>query len=113
MSKSFEYEQEFNEDGKTIHCERCGSDYGEGDFPYCKGDPKGHGSMHGFDEAFEPYVDIQLLERKDPRCNSVNALGIPGVMINSRSERRALMKEKDLQYGTQKFESRGKKLYFT
>jgi hypothetical protein len=68
--------------------------------------------MHGFDEAFTPYCDVQLLDRKDPRVDSVNELGMPGVMINSRSERRRIMREKELQYGTQKFDSRGKTLYF-
>lgn len=102
--------QEYVEDG--VYCDKCKSVYGHGDFPFCKGNPSDHGKMHGFDDAFEPYVDIQILDRKDPRVNSVNKLGIPGVMINSRSERRQLMKELGLQYGTQKFDTkRGKVIY--
>jgi hypothetical protein len=104
------YKQEYVEGG--IKCENCGSVYREGDFPFCRGNPSDHGPMHGFDDPFEPYVDIQLLDRKDPRVTSVNELGIPGVPIRSRSERRAMMKELGLQYGTQKFdEKRGKVLY--
>lgn len=110
--KTFElYDQEYVDD-KTVKCERCGSTYKEGDFPFCKGIPENHGPMHGFDDAFEPYVDVQLLDRKDPRCDSVNELGMRGVMINSRSERRKIMEEQGLQFGTQKFEDRGKRLTF-
>jgi len=98
--------------GKWSHCEKCCATVGIGAFPFCKGDPDDHGPMTGFDDAFEPYVDVQLLDRKDPRCTSTNELGIRGVPIGSRSERRSLMKEKDLQYGTQKFdEKRGKVIY--
>jgi hypothetical protein len=112
MSEWQTYEQEYKDD-KTLHCEKCGTDYREGDYPFCKGKPSGHGVMYGFDDAFEPYVDTQILNNKDPRCTSVNELGLRGVMINSRSERRELMREKGLQFGSQKFEERGKKLYFT
>ena len=94
-------------------CERCGYEIQIGDFPFCKGRKEDHGPMHGFDDAFEPYVDTQILSRDDPRVNDRNELGIPGIRIGSRSERRNLMKEQGLQYGTQKFEERGKKLYFT
>jgi hypothetical protein len=103
--------QEYDENG-DVKCEKCGGTYKEGDFPFCKGSPSDHAPPSGFDEAFTPYVDIQLLSRGDSRVDSVNALGIPGVQINSRSERRQLMKELGLQYGTQKFdEKRGKVLY--
>lgn len=111
MGKSFEYEQEYVDD-KTIHCEKCGSNYTAGQFPFCKGIAANHGQMHGFDDAFEPYVDTQLLDRKDPRCDSVDSRGVRGVFISSRSERRELMKSLGLQFGSQKFEDRGKKLYF-
>lgn len=98
---------------ELVKCEKCGGEYGIGDFPFCRGNVQDHGQMQGFDDAFEPYVDTQILDRSDPRCTSVNHLGMRGVMINSRSERRQLMKSLDLQYGSQKFEERGKKLYFT
>jgi len=102
--------QEYVEDG--IKCEKCGGVFGKGSFPFCKGNPEDHGPMHGFDDSFTPYVDIQLLPKNDPRCTSVNELGIRGVPIGSRSERRAIMREQGLQYGTQKFdEKRGKVLY--
>ena len=97
---------------QTYTCEKCGGEVKIGDFPFCRGNKEDHGPMHGFDDAFTPYVDIQLLPRTDPRCTSVNELGIRGVPINSRSERRAFMKELGLQYGTQKFDDkRGKVLY--
>lgn len=96
-------EEQYYKDDKTIHCEKCGGDYYEGDYPFCKGNPKDHGPMSGFDEPFEPYVDVQLLDRKDPRCDGVNEMGMRGVTIHSRSERREWMKKLGLQYGTQKF----------
>lgn len=99
-------------DKKQHHCKKCCATIREGSFPFCKGNPNDHGQMCGFDDAFEQYVDCQILTNKDPRCTSTDALGRRGVLINSRSERRALMKEQGLQYGTQKFESRGEKLYF-
>jgi hypothetical protein len=106
-----EYKQEYNDDGKSIHCDVCGGDYREGQFPFCKGVAANHGTMYGFDDAFEPYVDTQLLDRKDPRCDSVDQRGVRGVFIDSRSKRREIMKEQGLQYGSQKFDTRGK-LYF-
>jgi hypothetical protein len=105
-------EEQYYKDDKTIHCEKCGSDYFEGDFPFCKGRPEDHGKPRGFDDPFEPYVDVQLLDRQDPRCTSTNELGMRGVFIGSRSERRSLMREKEVQFGSQKFERRGEKLYF-
>jgi hypothetical protein len=99
-----DYKQEDVEGG--VFCEKCGSVYGKGGFPFCKGYPESHGKMHGFDEAFEPYVDVQLLDRKDPRCTAVNEQGVRGVPISSRSERRQIMKEQGLQFGTQKFDER-------
>ncbi len=104
-------EQSYTEDG-GIKCEKCGGTFYAGDFPFCKGDKSAHGPMHGFDDAFLPYTDIQLLSKTDPRCTSVNEFGQRGVLIGSRSERRALMKELGLQYGTQKYdEKRGKVRY--
>jgi len=105
-------EQKYSDDGKTLHCEKCGGDFDTGGFPFCNGRVEDHGRGAGFDDAFTPYVDVQLLDKKDPRCTSVNELGIRGVPIGSRSERRGLMKELGLQYGSQKFEDRGKKRYF-
>lgn len=97
---------------ETVKCEKCGGEYTIGAFPFCKGRQEDHGVMSGFDEPFEPYVDTQILDKKDPRCTGVNELGFKGIPINSRSERRALMKEKGLQYGTQKFARPGKALFF-
>lgn len=104
--------QHYTPDGKTVHCDKCGGDYVEGDFPFCKGRVEDHGRGDGFDAPFEPYVDIQLLPRTDPRCTDANELGIRGVPIRSRSDRRALMRELGLQFGTQKFEDRGKRKFF-
>lgn len=97
---------------ELVRCEKCGGEYGIGSFPFCRGNVQDHGQMSGFDDPFEPYTDTQILDRKDPRCDSVDQRGVRGVFIGSRSERRRLMKEQGLQYGSQKFEERGKKLYF-
>jgi hypothetical protein len=93
-------------------CERCGHVFHVGSYPYCKGYKDSHGKMGGHHDAFEPYVDIQLLDHKDPRCTSTNELGIRGVPITSRSQRLAIMKQQGLQFGTQQFdEKRGKVSY--
>ncbi len=94
---------------ERVKCEKCGAIYGIGDFPFCRGRKEDHGPMSGFDEAFEPYIDTQLLDRKDSRCDAVDERGVRGKYIGSRSERRNLMKMLGLQYGTQKFEQRGRK----
>jgi len=89
-------------------CDECGMIYTIGEWFRCP-----HGCVSRFGEdPFDSYVDIQILDRKDPRIDAKNELGIPGVLITSRSQRRQLMKEKALQYGTQKFEDRGKRKYF-
>ena len=90
-------------------CEDCGGEIVVGDWPICNGDPGKHVRVElNFHIGFEPYVDTQLLPREDPRCTSVNELGIRGVPIGSRSERNAIMKEQGLQFGTQKFDVRGR-----
>lgn len=90
-------------------CEECGGKFNIGDWPFCHGDPSKHVKVEpNFHVGFEPYVDTQLLPHKDPRCTSTNELGIRGVPINSRSERQQIMKEQGLQFGTQKFEERGR-----
>lgn len=98
----------------TVKCDECGSDIRIGSWPFCGGDATKHSSVgDSWHDGFTPYIDCQLLDKSDPRCTEVNHLGMRGVMINSRSERRQIMKEKGLQLGSQKFEERGKKLYFT
>lgn len=66
----------------------------------------------GSTRALSRMFDCQLLERSDPRCTSTNELGMRGVPINSRSERRQIMMEQGLQFGSQKFEDRGKKKHY-
>jgi len=85
----------------TTTCDKCGTSYGIGFSPYCRDRHEPVGRF--FHEGFEPYVDVQLLSRDDPRCTGVNEIGMRGVPINSRSERRNLMKELGLQYGSGKW----------
>ncbi len=94
-------------------CEECNGEYNIGEWPMCQGDSTKHVKTEmGWHTGFTPYVDTQLLQRKDPRCTSVNELGIRGVPIGSRSERNDIMKSEGLQFGTQKFdEKRGKVIY--
>lgn len=90
-------------------CEECGVDVHIGDWPFCHGDPEKHEPVGpGWHRGFEPHVDVQLLPKTDPRCTSVNELGIRGVPIGSMSEKKAIMKEQGLQFGSQKFEERGR-----
>ena len=93
-------------------CEECGGKSRIGDWPFCHGDPDKHQQVEpGWHQGFTPYVDIQLLPKTDPRCTATNEIGVRGVPINSRSERQAIMKEQGLQFGTQKFDNRGKTIY--
>jgi hypothetical protein len=97
-------------------CEKCGASMEVGMWPFCGGDASKHvkGEMCGFDEPFDQYVDTQLLDRKDPRCDGVNERGVKGVTIYTRSQRRQLMKELGLQFGTQKFNRirKGERMFF-
>ena len=94
-------------------CDACGGELKVGDWPFCRGDSSKHVPAPGFGDEPLDYIDVQLLDRNDPRCDAVNELGIRGVHITSRGQRREIMRELGLQYGSQKFEDRGKKLYFT
>ena len=106
-------DQEYtDETGKFVKCEKCGGTFGGGMYPFCKGNPSDHGVMGGHNDPIEPYVDTQLLSPKDPRCTGVNELGHRGVPITSRGDRKVLMRELGLQFGTQKFdEKRGRVVY--
>lgn len=75
------------------HCE-CGVIWGCGDWPICP-----HGALGGGGYApFTPYVDPHLLPANDPRAQASEFnpnLGrvVRGVKIESREQRRRLMKE--------------------
>ena len=94
------------ENGKDV-CEECGGEICVGDWPFCGGDKAKHVPMENFGLPPLDYIDIQLLPRNDPRVDSVDRLGIPGVHITSRAQRQQIMKEQGLQFGTQKFDRRG------
>lgn len=73
-------------------------------FPFCGGDPSKHVMVDRYyHEGFEPYIDIHLLDRKDPRVlleGKRNEAGIPGILVESRGHRRQLMRELGLQFGS-------------
>lgn len=89
------------EDQKTgVFCDECGHEMQVGEFPFCRGDASKHQKgMGGFD-SFEPYVDADILPGHDPRRTHKDPYGRRGIMINTRTERRQLMKEFGLQYGS-------------
>jgi len=90
-------------------CEECGAEVDIGMWPFCHGDSSKHEPVgKDWHRGFEPYVDTQLLPQTDPRCTALNELGIRGVPITTRGDRQAIMREQGLQFGTQKFEDRGK-----
>lgn len=85
-------------------CDVCGAklQIGGGPGEWCKGDPKYHepGEFgRGLYEAFDSYVDSDILPRTDPRVQYHNGWGRPGVLIESRSDRKKLMKERGLGFG--------------
>lgn len=40
-----------------MKCDDCGAEYGIGDWPFCKGDPRGHGKPHGQLSSFKERWD--------------------------------------------------------
>lgn len=82
-------------------CEKCGEEVQVGDWPYCP-----HGALREGQGGFGPmeaYVDADILDRKDPRVANYGyrtAEGRPGLLIETRSDRRKLMRELGLQYGS-------------
>jgi len=95
----------YTEEG--LICERCGGKRIIGDAPWCNGDPADHvrekAQTYGF-APMDPYVDADILDRKDPRVAQGgyrNSEGRPGILIETRSDRRKLMRERGLQYGSE------------
>jgi hypothetical protein len=43
-------------------CDKCGHVVRIGDFPYCGGDPRGHGPWRTADEPIEEFVDDVIAE---------------------------------------------------
>lgn len=43
------------DEGKTYICERCGAIVGINQFPFCKGDPAGHGEWAGAEQPCEEF----------------------------------------------------------
>ena len=96
----------------VVTCDECGAELRVNDWPFCKGDKSKHVQVgDNFHDGFEPYVDCQLLDSKDPRCTAVDSLGRRGVPITTPGDRQVIMREQGLQFGTQKFEDRGKRRY--
>ena|SRR5260221_2093666 len=84
-------------DGKLI-CVGCGKERRMGEWAWCP-----HGFGNGGLDPMEPYVDSDLLDRKDPRValgGYKNEYGRPGVLIETRSDRKKLMREKGLHFGS-------------
>jgi hypothetical protein len=86
---------------EKVKCDKCGSEYSIGDWPFCTGDPDGHKpAVHFGYDPLDSYVDPDLLPHNDPRCTSRNEFGRKGVLIESRSQRKQLMREQGLQFGS-------------
>lgn len=79
-----------------MNCERCGAPLKVGDWPFCNGDPTQHVSGVTFgEEPLTPYFDHEL-----------------GAEVRTRGERRALMRDKGLDYVDLSSKRRGK-IYVT
>ncbi len=84
-------------------CDRCGAILRVGDWPFCKGDPIDHVSSKGFGfDPFVPYVDPNILPHSDPRARhegvTHDGRRVRGTLIESRSQRRQIMKEQNLDW---------------
>lgn len=98
-----DYHEEIRDGVTVLICDACHGERRPGDWPHCDGKPDGHIPGHFGYDAFEPYVDADLLSRQDPRVAKGgyrNEAGRPGILIESRSQRKALMKECGLQFGS-------------
>ena len=83
-----------------VVCVDCGEERTVGDYPFCKGGHRGRGGG-GYDK-FVKYVDPNILPPEDPRAchEGTDASGrkVKGALIESREQRRYLMKEQNLEW---------------
>ena len=87
-------------------CEKCGAELKIGSWPFCKGAQNDHApGMFGFD-PFQSYVDEHILsDGKDIGPNLAGEI-VQGTRIDTRSERRKIMKEEGLEWKGRKYGSR-------
>lgn len=85
---------------KKVVCVDCGEERTPGDYPFCKGGHTGRGG--GGYGKFVKYVDPNILPAEDPRAchEGVDGAGrrFKGTLIESREQRRHLMKEQNLEW---------------
>lgn len=79
-------------------CDSCGKRWAIGEWPHC---PHGYGK-HGH-APFTSYVDPHILPDSDPRAqhtefNKNLGFKVKGTLIESREQRKALMKEQGLDW---------------
>lgn len=86
-----------------MKCDVCGGERRVGDWPFCKGDPKDHvPGKYGFD-PFQGYVDEHILEGgRDIGPNLAGEI-VQGTRIDSRSERKAIMKREGIEFAGRKY----------
>lgn len=79
-------------------CEACGGERRVGDWPFCKGDPSDHAPGKFGHDPFPGYVDEHILEGgNDIGPNGAGEI-VRGTRIDTRSQRRKLMKEANLEF---------------
>ena len=92
-----------------VRCDECGSDYGISDWPWCKGTGDHTAGKYGH-APFPFYTDEHLLSAEDPRAQHVglNGAGEPcrGVLLESREQRRKIMKEQGVEWKGRKYGGR-------
>ncbi len=90
----------FGESPTKEVCVDCGEERTVGDYPFCKGGHRGRGSG-GYDK-FVKYVDPNILPADDPRAQheggDASGRRFKGALIESREQRRHLMKEQHLEW---------------
>lgn len=79
-------------------CVRCDGLRQPGDWPHCSGNPQDHVPGKFGNDPFKGYVDEHILP--DGRDIGPNGAGeiVQGTRIDTRSERKRLMKENGLEY---------------
>lgn len=94
-------------------CDACGAELKVGDWPFCKGDPSDHVNDGSFGfPPFEPYIDPHILPHSDPRAHSTGfnkhlGRNLTGTLIESREQRRKIMKEQNLDWAPRAYGTGG------
>lgn len=83
-----------------IHCDKCGKEWEEGDFPFCKGQQSDHIRSGRFSlDPFHGYVDPMLPGSEREVGIDLGGNTVEGIRLDSRDQRDRIMRENNLVSG--------------